>query len=93
MEKEEITMSIKLNEETKNIILKKVNETDDLNQKIQLLVKIKSIDMNINFYKNMIKSKSKFINQLQLKKNQKDIGMQDTNINSNIIKKSQKYKQ
>ena len=64
MENEEITMSIKLNEETKKIILKKVNETDDLNQKILLLDKIKSIDMNINFYKNMITSKSKFINQL-----------------------------
>ena len=62
MENEEITFSIKLNEETKKLILKKVNETDDLNQKMELLEKIKSIDININFYKNMIASKSKFIN-------------------------------
>ena len=62
MENEEITLSIKFNEETKKIILKKLNETEDLNQKMDLLDKIKSIDININFYKNMIASKSKFIN-------------------------------
>ena len=35
-------------------LLKKLNETEDLNQKMDLLDKIKSIDININFYKNMI---------------------------------------
>ena len=48
MENEEITLSIKLNEETKKLM--------------ELLEKIKSFDININFYKNMIASKSKFIN-------------------------------
>ena len=53
MENEEITLLIKLNKETKKIILKKVNETDDLYKKIELLDKIKSIDINMNFYKNI----------------------------------------
>ena len=61
MEINEIKQSIKIIEETKKLIIEKINNTSNFDEKIIIINKMKDLDKSLNEYKNMILKKSKYI--------------------------------
>ena len=59
MDADEINESIKINKDIKKMLIEELNKKNDNINKIEILEKIKKIDENINFYKNLIENKSK----------------------------------
>ena len=61
MEIKEIEQSIKKIEETKKLIIEKVNHKTDIEEKITLINKMKELDIGLNEYKKILLKKSKYI--------------------------------
>ncbi len=59
MDTKGILASIKIHEDTKNSLFLKINETINLVEKLIFLSNLEENDNNINFYKNLLETKSK----------------------------------
>ena len=60
MENAQIEESIKINNEIKKLLMEKLKIISNIDEKIDILDKIKKIDENINFYKCLIANNSKY---------------------------------
>ena len=59
MDIEQIKLSLKVNEETRNNIFDSLKNTNDINLKLNLLSQLKEIDQNIVYYNSLLSKNGK----------------------------------